>query len=320
MRVVFAGTPAFAVPCLQALLAADEVEVAGVYTRPDRRAGRGRERRPSPVKRAAEARGAAVYQPARLGGESEIKRLKRLTPDLLVVVAFGQLLPAAVLAVARLGCINLHASLLPRWRGAAPIQRAIEAGDPATGVTLMKMERGLDAGPVLASACIPIAARDTAGGLHDKLSRLAARLLADNLPALAAGQLDATPQDETLACHAPKLSPAEAMLDWRLDAVRLERRVRAFNPWPVAFTEVGGMRLRVWRAAVAEARPAQPGEVLAADAAGITVATADGALALTEVQKAGGRAMAAGDFLNGMTITPGMRCAGAAGAEAKRAP
>lgn len=312
MRVVFAGTPAFAVPCLQALLAADGVQVAGVYTRPDGRAGRGRERRPSAVKRVAEARGAAVYQPGRMGDEGAMETLQRLNPDLLVVVAFGQLLPAAVLAGARLGCVNLHASLLPRWRGAAPIQRAIEAGDPATGVTLMKMDSGLDTGPVLASASIGIAAHDTAGSLHDRLSRLAARLLTGHLPALAAGQWEATPQDERLACHAPKLSPGEAMLDWRLDAARLERRVRAFNPWPVAFTEVGGMRLRVWRAAVAEARPAQPGEVLAADAAGITVATADGALALTEVQKAGGRAMAAGDFLNGMKITPGMRCAGVA--------
>lgn len=315
MRVVFAGTPAFAVPCLQALLAADGVEVAGVYTQPDRRAGRGRERRPSPVKRAARARGAAVYQPGRLGGEGDMAQLRRLNPDLIVVVAFGQLLPAAALAVARLGCVNLHASLLPRWRGAAPIQRAIEAGDPVTGVTLMKMDSGLDTGPVLASARLRIGARDTAGSLHDRLSRLAARLLADHLPALAAGQLDATPQDERLARHAPKLSPAEAMLDWRLDAARLERRVRAFNPWPVAFTEVGGMRLRVWRAAVADARPAQPGEVLAAGAAGITVAAANGALALTEVQKAGGRAMAAGDFLNGMKITPGMRCAGVAEAQ-----
>lgn len=317
LRVVFAGTPAFSVPCLRALLAADGVEVVGITTAPDRPAGRGRPLRMSAVKEFARADAAAqkipLHQPESLRDAAALDALRRPRPDLMVVVAFGLLLPPAVLAAPRLGCVNLHASLLPRWRGAAPVARAIEAGDAATGVSLMQMDAGLDTGPVLATAAAAIDARDTAGRLHDKLAALAARLLADNLPALAAGKLTATPQDEARAGHARKLTKAEARLDWRRDAAELERQVRAFQPWPVAFTDLRGLQIRVLKAAVVEVeRSHPPGQVLAADADGIVIAAGrpgrHGALKLLEVQQPGRRAMAAGDFVNGAHIAPGMRC------------
>lgn len=354
LRVVFAGTPAFSLPTWRALLAADGVEVVGVYTGPERRAGRGRAPRMNAVKEAALAAGAVtvdgagavtvtdgaaqklaavtdgaarkispqmspkipIFQPESLRDEAAVEALRRLRPDLMVVVAFGLLLPAAALAIPRLGCVNLHASLLPRWRGAAPIARAIEAGDAVSGVSLMQMDAGLDTGPVLAAARVGIGAHDTAGDLHDKLAEQAARLLAENLRPLAAGELTATPQDQARACHAPKLTKAEAQLDWRRNAVALERQVRAFQPWPVAFAEVGGvggLRLRALRAAVGAAPAgARRGEIVAANADGIVIAAGRGALTLTVVQRPGGRAMTAGDFLNGAKITVGMRCAVAA--------
>lgn len=324
LRVVFAGAAAFSVPCLRELLAADGMEVVGLLTGPDRPAGRGRQLGMNAVKEFARgdasARNIALHQPESLRDEAALNALRSLRADLMVVVAFGALLPSAALAIARLGCVNLHASLLPRWRGAAPIARAIEAGDAATGVSLMRMDAGLDTGPVLASAAAAIDARDTAGVLHDRLARMAARLLADNLRPLAAGALTAMPQDESQACYAAKLTKAEARLDWRLDAAALARKVRAFNPWPAAHTEIGeagdGVRIRVLQAEVGAAPAgARPGAIIAADAAGITVAAGRGALALTVVQKPGGRAMTAGEFINGARIAPGMRCAGA-GAEA----
>ena len=312
MRVVFAGTPAFSTPCLAALLGADSVVLAGVYTRPDRPAGRGGKIRPSAVKECAAARGSPVFQPESLHGESAPANLRRLNPDLMVVVAYGLLLPASLLAIPPLGCVNLHASLLPRWRGAAPIQRAIEAGDDTTGVSLMQMDAGLDTGPVLARSSIPIAANDTGGGLHDKLARLAGELLAANLLALAAQKLAAIPQDESLTCYAPKLEKAEVKLDWRLDATLLERKVRAFNPWPVAVAGLDGVWLRVLGAwADSTSVKARPGEIVAVDKTGITVATGAGALVLTEVQKPGGTPMPVAALLNGMDIKPGMRFAGA---------
>lgn len=320
LRVVFAGAAAFSVPCLRALLAADGVEVAAIVTGPDRPAGRGRQLGMNAVKAFARgdasARNIALHQPESLRDEAALNALRPLCADLMVVVAFGALLPPAALAIPRLGCVNLHASKLPRWRGAAPIARAIEAGDAATGVSLMRMDAGLDTGPVLASATAAIDARDTAGVLHDRLAAAAARLLADNLRPLAAGALTAMPQDESQACYARKLSKTEARLDWRLDAAALARKVRAFNPWPVAHTEIGGAgdgaRIRVLQAEVGAAPAgAQPGAIIAADAAGITVAAGRGALVLTVVQKPGGRAMPAGEFINGARIAPGMRCAGA---------
>ena len=317
MRVVFAGTPAFAVPCLNALLEADSVELVGVCTGPDRPAGRGRKRRPSPVKEfiATTGSGVPVFQFESLREPSAHAELRRLNPDLIVVTAYGRLLPASLLALPPLGCVNVHASLLPRWRGAAPIQRAIQAGDAATGVTLMGMDAGLDTGPILAQARIPIAGDETGGGLHDKLARLGAEMLAANLPALAAGSLRQTPQVESLACYAPKLEKAEAPLDWRLEAAALARTVRAFHPQPAALAVFAGVPLKVLQArsdTAGGARPAaRPGQVVAADPSGIAVATGRGMLVLTEVQKPGGVPMSAGALLNGMAIAPGMRFADA---------
>ena len=312
---MFAGTPAFSVAGLAVLLAADSVELAGVYTQPDRPAGRGGKHRQSPVKQFALAHidehDAPVFQPESLRDETTLATLRRLTPDLLVVIGYGLLLPPPVLAIPPLGCVNIHASILPRWRGAAPIQRAIEAGDDATGVSLMRMEEGLDSGPVLACARISIAADDSGGSLHDKLARLGGELLAANLAALAAQTLAAAPQDESRACYAPKLHKAEAWLDWKLSAPALERKVRAFNPWPVALAALGGIRLRVLGASVDSANGsapanADPGEIVKADKTGISVATGEGVLVLTEVQKPGGRPMPVAALLNGMKITPGM--------------
>ncbi len=317
IRVVFAGTPAFSVPCLEALLgagAAHGIDVVEVYTAPDRPAGRGQKCRPSAVKEYARKHDVPVFQPESLPANSSTapQRLRRLNPDLMVVVAYGLLLPASLLAIPALGCVNLHASLLPRWRGAAPIQRAIEAGDDTTGVSLMRMDAGLDSGPVLARSSIPIAGLDTGGSLHDKLARLAGELLAASLPMLAAGQLtaEAETQDESLACYAPKLAKAEAMLDWRLEAAALARKVRAFHPWPVARTELEGVSLRVlgaWADSVSV--KARPGEIVRVDKTGISVAAGTGTLVLTEVQKPGGTPMPVAALLNGMNITPGMRFA-----------
>ena len=312
MRVVFAGTPAFSVPCLHALLASDSVEVAAVYTAPERPAGRGQKRRRSAVKEVALQHNLPVFQPESLRGQSETTQLRQLKPDLMVVVAYGLLLPPALLAVPALGCVNLHASLLPRWRGAAPIQRAIEAGDDLTGVSLMQMDDGLDTGAVLAHSRIPINADDTGGGLQEKLAHLAGELLAASLPALANRELTATVQDRSLAGYAPKLTKAEATMDWRLDAATLARKVRAFHPWPATLVELNGIELKVLAAHVERVEgKAGRGEIIRADKTGIAIATGDGALVLTEVQKSGGRPMSVAALLNGMNIKPGMTFAAA---------
>lgn len=313
MRVVFAGTPAFAVPSLQAVLAADSVHCVGVYTQPDRPQGRGRKPLASPLKQFARLHELPLFQPESFD-RAAVSQLERLRPDLMVVVAFGLRLPDSVLAAPSLGCVNIHPSLLPRWRGAAPIERAIEAGDAITGVTLMQMNLGLDSGPVLASETIAIAADDTGGSLRDKLAHLGGQLLAANLPAIAARSLEGTPQDESRACYAHKLEKAEARLDWRLDAATLERQVRAFNPWPVAWADLDGVRLRVLRARAepdsdSVAANTSPGEIVKVDKGGIVVATGGGAgvLVLLEVQKPGGAPMPVAALLNGMRIVPGMR-------------
>jgi len=308
VRIVFAGTPAFSVPGLNALIVAESVDVAGVYTQPDRPAGRGKKQRQSPVKQLALTYGIAVFQPESLRDESVVVQLRQLKPDLMVVVAYGLILPISVLSIPSLGCINIHASLLPRWRGAAPIQRAIEAGDDRTGICLMQMDQGLDTGPVLARSSIPITADDTAHSVHDKLAILGGELLGLNLSAIAAQVLPAVAQDETQACYAPKLEKAEAKLDWQLSAMVLERKVRAFNPWPMAFAQLNHTSLRVLRASVDHTpTEAQPGYIIEADSNGIVVATAEGKLILTEVQKPGGRPMPVAALLNGMEIKPGMR-------------
>ena len=289
--IVFAGTPEFAVPSLRAL-AATGAAIPVVFTQPDRPAGRGRQLTPPPVKVAASELGLRVLQPLSLrepvwladGAER---------PDLMVVIAYGLLLPRALLEWPRLGCINLHASLLPRWRGAAPIQRAVLAGDATTGISVMQMDAGLDTGPVHRMTSTPIGARETAGELHDRLAVLAASALTEALPALLAGTSAATPQRGDLATPAPKLAKADALLDWRRDAAALERQVRAFNPWPVAEASlVDGRRLRIWDARAEPARAAAaPGTIVAAARDGICVATGDGILRLLRIQPPSARAM-----------------------------
>ncbi|HET8697894.1 MAG TPA: methionyl-tRNA formyltransferase [Gammaproteobacteria bacterium] len=297
-RIAFAGTPEFAVPALRAV-AASGARVPLVLTQPDRPAGRGRRLAPSPVKAAALELGIDVLQPPTLRVPGVLERLGP-APDLLVVVAYGLLLPRAVLAWPRFGCVNVHASLLPRWRGAAPIQHALLAGDAVTGVSLMRMDEGLDTGPVYAVRETPIGAADTAADLHDRLAALGAELLAAALPALLAGELTAVPQRQELATLAPKIMKADAALDWQRSAPELERRVRAFNPWPVAEAALDdGRRLRIWQAAVRDAAgaAAAPGTILGAGAEGIDVATGGGVLRLTRVQPPSARAMDAAAYL-----------------------
>ncbi len=298
MRIVFAGTPEFAVSSLRA--AARHHEVVAVYTQPDRPAGRGRGLAPSPVKLEAVARGIPVYQPESLKDEAAQQQLRDLQPDLMVVVAYGLILPKAVLAIPTHGCWNVHASLLPRWRGAAPIQRAIQAGDAKTGVCLMQMEAGLDTGPVLLHQELPIAATDTGGQLHDKLAELGAQVLSDGLGLLRAGiKPIARPQPEQGVTYAHKLDKAEDRLDWALDAGALARTVRAFNPWPIAEATLAGERVRIHGAvALDEAHGQAPGTVLAASRDGIDIACGQGALRLRVLQREGGKAITAADYLN----------------------
>jgi len=298
LRIVFAGTPDFAVPSLRA--AAARGEVVAVYTQPDRPAGRGRQPTPSPVKREALAMGLPVYQPENFRSQEAREALRALQPDLMVVVAYGLILPQAVLDIPRYGCWNVHASLLPRWRGAAPIQRAIEAGDEETGVCLMQMEKGLDTGPVLLSLRTPISGDDTGGSLHDRLAALGAEVLGDGLKLLRAGMRPVPqPQPEEGVTYAHKLEKGEARLDWNQPAPVLARRVRAFSPWPVAEAELAGERLRIHAAhALDEAAGAAPGSIVAAGRDGIDVACGEGRLRLLRVQREGGRPVSAADYLN----------------------
>jgi methionyl-tRNA formyltransferase len=298
-RLVFAGAPEFAVPSLQALLDAG-YPLAAVYTQPDRPAGRGRRVRFGPVKTHALAANLPIHQPATLREPAIQAELTALAPDLLVVAAYGLILPPAVLAIPRLGCVNVHASLLPRWRGAAPIQRALLAGDVETGVCIMRMEAGLDTGPVYHRLAIPIAPDETGGSLHDRLSTLGARALIEALPGILDGTSRPEPQDDSHAIYAHKLDKAEAAIDWGEPAAAIERRVRAFDPWPVASTRLDGEVLRIWsaRATAGDAAGASPGEVLATTRAGIEVATGCGRLRITRLQPPGKRTMDAQDFLN----------------------
>jgi len=299
LRIVFAGTPEFAVPCLQACRVSG-AQVVAVYTQPDRPAGRGRKLAPSPVKQAALAAGLAVEQPESLKSPEARARLAGHAPDLLVVVAYGLLLPRKVLAIPPLGCWNVHASLLPRWRGAAPIQRAILAGDAESGVDLMRMEAGLDTGPVLLEKRTPIGPDDTGGTLHDRLSLLGAEVLAEGLRRTLAGQvLAATPQPAEGVTYAHKLDKAEARLDFGRPAIELERTVRAFDPWPVAEGEIGGESVRIWSAqAIDRHHDATPGSVLSASRNGIELACGNGALRVTALQRPGGNRISAADYLN----------------------
>jgi methionyl-tRNA formyltransferase len=298
MRIVFAGTPAFAVPSLRAAHAHGEVVAA--YTQPDRPAGRGRGLNASPVKLEAIQRGIPVLQPESLKRRESQEALRQLAPDLLVVVAYGLILPRAVLDIPRFGCWNVHASLLPRWRGAAPIQRAIEAGDRETGVCLMQMEAGLDTGPVMLQQAIAIGVEETGGQLHDRLAELGARVLSDGLGLLRAGMRPIPrAQPAEGATYAHKLDKHEARLDWNQPAAALARKVRAFEPWPVAEAMVAGERLRIHGAAALElAHGFAPGALLAAGKQGLDIACGQGALRLRTVQREGGKAITAADYLN----------------------
>lgn len=307
MRILFAGTPEFAARHLEALLGSPH-HLVGVLTQPDRPAGRGRKLTAGPVKRLAEASGIPVLQPPSLKSEDALAPLHAWAPDVMVVVAYGLLLPQAVLDIPPRGCVNVHASLLPRWRGAAPIQRAILAGDDESGVSIMAMEAGLDSGPVYLQRSCPIHTTDTSGDLHDRLADLGPGALLEVLGRLEAGAARATPQDASRVTYAPKIQKSEARLDWRQSAAAIHRAVRAFNPWPVAHGYVGDTLLRVWECRpVAAAGNAPPGTITAAGPDGLTVATGDGAILITRLQLAGGRPMAAGDYLHAHPDPTGAR-------------
>jgi methionyl-tRNA formyltransferase len=299
LRVAFAGTPDFAVPPLEALRASGHALV-GVLTQPDRPKGRGQQLAASAVKQAAQRHGLAVLQPQSLKNEAARAEVAALRPDVLVVVAYGLILPQAVLDLPRLGCVNIHASLLPRWRGAAPIQRAILAGDAETGISIMLMDAGLDTGPVLLKRRLSIAENDTGGSLHDKLAALGAPALLEALEGLAAGTLRAEPQAAEGATYAEKLQKTEAAIDWSRDASAIGRQVRAFNPWPVAETRLGGEQLRIFMAHAQDEGEGgvAPGTVIAAQGEAIVVACGKGALRVTELQRAGRRPMPAREFTN----------------------
>jgi methionyl-tRNA formyltransferase len=298
LRIVFAGTPEFAVPALRACAARGEV--VAVYTQPDRPAGRGRQLQVSPVKQAALELGLPVQQPLNFKSEEALDMLRSYEADLMVVVAYGLILPQVVLDMPRLGCWNVHASLLPRWRGAAPIQRAIAAGDTITGVCLMQMEKGLDTGPVLLQLKTPIGPKDNGGSLHDRLSQLGAEVLRDGLTLARAGMsLQAEAQEEAGVTYARKIEKSEAKLAWGLSAKALADQIRAFNPWPVAETELQGERVRVYQAQIlAEDSGKPPGTVLAAGKAGIDIACGQGVLRLLALQRDGGRVQSAAEYLN----------------------
>lgn len=302
IRIVYAGTPDFAVAPLEVLFASD-YDVVAVYTQPDRPAGRGREPRPSPVKQKALEHHIPVFQPESLKSESDQNVLRDLKPDLMVVTAYGLLLPQAVLDIPRLGCINIHASLLPRWRGAAPIQRAILAGDDKTGITIMQMDKGLDTGDMLAMQECSINSDETGSSLHDRLMLMGAETLMTMLPDFIQGKTQAQQQGDALATYASKLSKQEATIDWSLSARQIDRCVRAYNAWPVAFTSWQKKNkpdvLRVWQSEVLDATSnAAAGTVLSCGRDGIDVATGDGILRLLQVQPSGKKVMAAADFAN----------------------
>lgn len=301
MNIVFAGTPDFAVPSLRALLDAGR-NVSAVYTQPDRPAGRGRKLTASPVKTVAQHAGIPVFQPENFKTIDSIEQLKALAPDLIVVVAYGLLLPQAVLDIPPLGCINVHGSLLPRWRGAAPIHRAVMAGDQETGVTIMNMVKKLDAGDMLLKTFTVIRPDDTSGSLHDRLADMGAKALVQVVEQLERGTAIATPQDESQVTYAHKLDKQEAMLDWRMSAVELDRKIRGLNAWPVAQTLFKGEVLRIWRCALThQASQAAPGTLSCQEHA-LDVATGCGVLRLLDVQLPGGKRISGQDFLNAHTV------------------
>ncbi|MDR9892794.1 methionyl-tRNA formyltransferase [Pseudenterobacter timonensis] len=311
LRIIFAGTPDFAARHLDALLTSGH-QIVGVFTQPDRPAGRGKKLMPSPVKLLAEQHSLPVFQPASLRPEENQKLVAELQADVMIVVAYGLILPKAVLDMPRLGCINVHGSLLPRWRGAAPIQRALWAGDSETGVTIMQMDVGLDTGDMLYKLSCPITEDDTSATLYDKLAELGPQGLIETLQQLADSSIRAEVQDETHVTYAEKLSKEEARMDWSLSAAQLERCIRAFNPWPMSWMMIEDQPVKIWKASVIQGHPqAEPGTILAASKQGIEVATAEGILNVEILQPAGKKAMSAQDLLNSRRdwFTPGNRLA-----------
>ncbi|SFN64203.1 methionyl-tRNA formyltransferase [Nitrosospira briensis] len=306
MRIIFAGTPPFAAPALQSLLNAGH-EVALVLTQPDRPAGRGMRTASSVIKLLAQEYKLALLQPHSLKQPELHGQLDAAGADIMVVAAYGIILPSAILSIPRLGCLNVHASLLPRWRGAAPIQRAILAGDRETGITIMQMDRGLDTGAMLLQKSIPIEQDDSAQTLHDKLALLGAQCIVEALAFLQQGKLHAIPQDETAATYASKPEKYEAEIDWRLDAENINRTVRAFNPRPGAHSRIAGAPMKIWQASTGTDSAGKPGEIVAVTRHGIVVACGEGSLVLEIVQKSGGKKLSAAEFLSGHPLRPGDR-------------
>jgi len=299
LRIVYAGTPEFAVPALQALLNSAH-QVVAVYTQPDRPAGRGRLLTASPVKQCALAHHIIVEQPLNFRNEADIDHLREYQPDVMIVAAYGLILPQAVLDIPRYGCINIHASLLPRWRGAAPIQRAVLAGDKTTGITLMRMEAGLDTGPMLSTSSVDIDNK-TAAQLHDELATLGASMLLDLMKDLSASLQHAVTQPDAGVNYAKKITKDEARIEWKNSAQSIDRQVRAFNPWPIAETLLHGKQLRIWKTSVFDQLDGHlgtsPGQVLHADANGIQVACGEGILNINELQLAGRNVVSAAEFI-----------------------
>lgn len=298
LKIIFAGTPDFAAKHLAALLDTRH-QIVGVLTRHDKPAGRGKKLTPSPVKVLAEEHQIPVFQPVSLKDSENQQWIKNQNADLMIVVAYGLILPQAVLDIPRLGCLNVHGSLLPRWRGAAPIQRSIWAGDTETGVTIMQMDAGLDTGDMLYKAICPINPSDTSASLYDKLAIIGPEALIHTVEMLSSGQCTAEKQDDSLANYAEKLSKEEARINWQDDAVHIERCIRAFNPWPMSYFMVEEQLIKVWQAeALEEAHDKQPGTIISADKKSICIATGNGILNITQLQPPGKKAMSAQDILN----------------------
>ena len=303
LNIVFAGTPDFAASVLDVILGSQH-NIIACYTQPDRPAGRGRKLAASPVKQLAQEHRIPVYQPLNFKSEEDLESLQALNADIMVVVAYGIILPKAVLDTPRLGCINVHASLLPRWRGAAPIQRAIAAGDDESGVTIMQMDEGLDTGAMLSKVVTPIDLDDTGGSLHDRLAELGATACVEALSSLSAGTTSAQAQDDAQANYAHKLSKQEGQIQWQLDSQQIHNLIRAFNPWPIAHTEMDGNKVRIVNAELADTESVstppntEPGTIIDASKQGIVVATGSGVLRLTRMQLSGGKQLAVADILN----------------------
>lgn len=304
MRIIFAGTPDFAAKALIALLDAG-YQIVLVLTQPDRPAGRGMKIQIGDVKKAAQAYNISLLQPLSLKSEAMHAQLRSFDADVMVVAAYGLILPEAVLKIPRYGCLNIHASLLPRWRGAAPIQRALLAGDPETGITIMQMDEGLDTGSIMLQHRLSIEPCDTTGTLHDKLANLGAHSIVEALELLRLGKLIAIPQEEAQACYAAKIQKQEAEIDWQLDADQIDRMIRAFNPYPGAYTYFQGNLLKLWQASVTRNASGEAGKIIAIGNDGIVVGCGSGALILEIVQQAGGKKMPVTEFLAGHILQPG---------------